>query len=244
MHEHVPINQFSTDTKNTQYYLKKKELNCDTLLTNQINCIYYKSTYNVCTHTNTRIQRHPYVCTISIAVCACIARRLLLDVGALRFCFAFGCPANKIQNTKKKLYFFSLPRSFLLAALYLFGFSACGLVSVSLSPLLLLALCTFMLLLYLLFRCPPYQLSLSRTLLPPFSRSLRRLHCLSLFIERTTALPFAPHRHKNTSLFFTTPLSSSLTLSPHSLDDLHDDATYNSNRLKRKTNKNELNRKA
>lgn len=85
----------------------------------------------MCTHTNTRIQRHPYVCTISIAVCACIARRLLLDVGALRFCFAFGCPANKIQNTKKKLYFFSLPRSFLLAALYLFGFSACGLVSLA-----------------------------------------------------------------------------------------------------------------
>lgn len=135
MHGHVPINQFSTDTKNTQYYLKKKkELNCDTLLTNQINCIYYKSTYNVCTHTHTHTKRHPYVCTISIAVCACIARRRrLLDVGALRFCFAFGCPANKIRNTKKKLYFFSLPRSFLLAALYLFGFSACGLVSASVS---------------------------------------------------------------------------------------------------------------
>lgn len=54
------------------------------------------------------------------------------------------------------------------------------------------------------------------------------------------------HTHKNTSLFFTTPLFTLLTLclSPHSSDDLHDDATYNSNRLKRKTNKNELNRKA
>lgn len=60
MHEHVPINQFSTDTKNTQYYLKKKELNCDTLLTNQINCIYYKSTYNVCTHT----QRGIHMCVL------------------------------------------------------------------------------------------------------------------------------------------------------------------------------------
>lgn len=30
-----------------------KELNCDTLLTNQINCIYYKSTYKVCTRMQT-----------------------------------------------------------------------------------------------------------------------------------------------------------------------------------------------
>lgn len=169
------------------------------------------------THTHAHTKRHPYVCTISIAVCACIARRRrLLDVGALRFCFAFGCPANKIRNTKKKSCISSLCLAlfFSLLSISLVFRPAVSSLPLSLSPLLLLALCTFMLLLYLLFRCPPYQFSLSRTLLPPFSRSRsrrRRLLCLSLFIERTTALPFAPHTHTHTKTHpSSSPLPSSL----------------------------------
>lgn len=146
MHEHVPINQFSTDTKNTQYYLKKKELNCDTLLTNQINCIYYKSTYNVCTHIPTHTHKEASICVYYIYCGMCVhcpssSSRCWSSPLLLRFWLP------RQQNTKykkKKLYFFSLPRSFLLAALYLFGFSACGLVSVSLSRLFSCLLCALL----------------------------------------------------------------------------------------------------
>lgn len=157
---------------------------------------------------------------------------------------------TKYKKKKKKSCISSLCLAlfFSLLSISLVFRPAVSSLPLSLSPLLLLALCTFMLLLYLLFRCPPYQFSLSRTLLPPFSLSPPPPLTLPLIIHWTNdCAPLCPtHTHKNTSLFFTTPLFTLLThsLSPHSLDDLHDDATYNSNRLKRKTNKNELNRKA
>lgn len=136
----------------------------------------------------------------------------------------FWLPRQQNTKYKKKSCISSLCLAlfFSLLSISLVFRPAVSSLPLSLSPLLLLALCTFMLLLYLLFRCPPYQFSLSRTLLPPFSRSRsrrRRLLCLSLFIERTTALPFAPHTHTKTHPS-SSPLPSSLcslTLSLHTL---------------------------
>lgn len=227
MHGHVPINQFSTDTKNTQYYLKKKELNCDTLLTNQINCIYYKSTYNVCTHTYTRTHKEASICVYYIYCGMCVhcpsssSSRCWSSPLLLRFWLP------RQQNTKykkKKLYFFSLPRSFLLAALYLFGFSACGLVSASVSLASSLA-CFVHFYAFALF-----VISLSAISILALSHAVAAVLALSLSPPPLTlpliihwtndCAPLCPthtHTHKNTSLFFTTPLFTLLTLSLHTL---------------------------
>lgn len=104
----------------------------------------------MCAHTyphTTHTKRHPYVCTISIAVCACIARRRLLDVGALRFCFAFGCPANKIRNTKKKVVFLlsaSLFSSRCSLSLWFFGLRSRLCLSLSLCRLFSCLLCALL----------------------------------------------------------------------------------------------------
>lgn len=209
----------------------------------------------MCAHTHAHTKRHPYVCTISIAVCACIARRRrLLDVGALRFCFAFGCPANKIRNTKKKkkvvfLLSASLFSSRCSLSLWFFGLRSRLCLSLSrLFSCLLCALLCFCFICYFVVR--HFN---SRSL----ARCCRRSRALALAAAAYFASHYSlnerlrsplPHTHTHTQkhipLLHHSPLHFAQSLSPHSLDDLHDDATYNSNRLKRKTNKNELNRKA
>lgn len=207
----------------------------------------------MCAHIHTHTKRHPYVCTISIAVCACIARRRrLLDVGALRFCFAFGCPANKIRNTKKKVVFLLsalLFSSRCSLSLWFFGLRSRLCLSLfRLFSCLLCALLCFCFICYFVVR----HIN-SRSL----ARCCRRSRALALAAAAYFASHYSlnerlrsplPHTHTHTQkhipLLHHSPLHFAQSLSPHSLDDLHDDATYNSNRLKRKTNKNELNRKA
>lgn len=89
-------------------------------------------------------------------------------------------------------------------------------------------------------------LALSHAVAAVLALSLSPPLTLPLIIHWTNdCAPLCPtHIQKHIPLLHHSPLHFAHSLSPHSLDDLHDDATYNSNRLKRKTNKNELNRKA
>lgn len=219
-----------------------KELNCDTLLTNQINCIYYKSTYIVCTrmqthiyiHTHTRIERRSYM---YMCLCVCV---YYIYCGMCVHCPSSRCWSSPLllrfwlprqQNTKykKKVVFLlsaSLFSSRCSLSLWFFGLRS-RLFSVWPSPLLpcfvhfyafalfvislSVAHTTFAINSRSLARCvltpPPLLaclLSLSHT-----QASSRRLHCLSLFIERTTTLPFAPQTltHIHTPLLSTPSLA-------------------------------------
>jgi len=156
------------------------------------------------------------VCTISIAVCACIAR--LLDDGAL-LCFASLLAASPTKyKIQKKIIFSTLCLFFSLAlSIYLSLRSSLRCVALA-SSSCLLALCTFMLCFICCFvvrshdvRSESGSLALCCCLSLSHSYShCSRLHCLSLFIERQRSPPIAPHTHPS--------------------DDLHDDndATYNS----------------
>lgn len=145
-----------------------------------------------------------YVCTISIAVCACIAR--LLDDGALVLLLRFWLPR---QPNKKKIVFSSLWLFFSLAVclsqcIFLSGFSACGrLFGVQpafASSCLLCALLCFALFVVSLSAHTTFaaKLALSHAVAASHSYTVaHRLHCFSLFIERQRSL-VAPHIHTHT----------------------------------------------
>lgn len=207
---------------------------------------------NLNTHTYTHTQSDVYMCVhyIYCGMCVhCPSSRCWSSPLLLRFWL----PRQQNTKYKKKVVFLLsaslFPSHCSLSSVFRPAVSSLLCIALA-SPSMLCALLCFCFICYFVVRRSHdvrHQLSLSRTLCA--AAAATRLSSLALensSEQPPLTLPLIIHwTNDNAPLCPTalthTPLFCPLPLS-YSLDDLHD-ATYNSNRLKRKTNKNELNRK-